>query len=85
MFGYLEFYKTIVNGDFIKARKLHREEFLPLAFSYMSDDSSRYIAFLKEYMNLMGLPAGPSRLPIVPLSRTEKEEIKKIAIEHKLI
>lgn len=82
---YLEIYKAITDGDFMKARKLHHEEILPLAFSYTSDDSSRYIAFLKEYMNLMGIPAGPARLPIVPLNSTEKEEIKKIAIEYKLI
>jgi dihydrodipicolinate synthase/N-acetylneuraminate lyase len=80
----LAIYQACLNGDFIKARKLHREV-LPLAFSYKYKDSSCYIAYLKEFMNLMDIPAGPARLPIAEIPYNEKEKVKKMAKEFKLV
>jgi 4-hydroxy-tetrahydrodipicolinate synthase len=33
---------------------------------------------VKEALNLMGLPAGPARLPILPLSETEREGLRAL-------
>ena len=36
-------------------------------------------------MNLMGIPAGPARLPLVPLNEQEKAEVKKVVKAFKFI
>ena len=80
----LKIYDAEQENDFRKACKLHRD-LLPLANFYKGSSSSRYIVYLKEIMNLMGIPAGTSRLPLVPLNKQEKLEVKKVVEDLKLI
>jgi len=74
----LEIYKLTQKEDFLGARKIHRE-LMPLWSFYKSEesryDSAKFIIYLKEIMNYLGLPAGPVRLPLVPLNKSEKEEV----------
>lgn len=80
----LEIYDAQQEDDFRKACKLHRD-LLPFANFYKGSSSSRYIVYLKEIMNLMGIPAGPARLPLVPLNEEEKAEVKKVVKAFKFI
>jgi dihydrodipicolinate synthase/N-acetylneuraminate lyase len=36
-------------------------------------------------MNIMNIPAGPTRLPLVPLSKEEKEAMKKVLLDLNLL
>ncbi|MCK4786304.1 MAG: dihydrodipicolinate synthase family protein [Desulfobacteraceae bacterium] len=80
----LAIYQAEKNADFLKARELHRE-LLPIANFYKSEDSARYIVYLKEIMNMLGIPAGPARLPLVPLTAQEKAQVKKVLKQLKFI
>ncbi len=40
---------------------------------------------IKYFMNLMGMPAGPCRLPIAELSSDTKKVLEQIAIDSRLI
>ena len=48
---------------------------------YPPTDLSRYIVYLKESMNLVGIPAGPARPPLPPLSAREKAQLRKVLEE----
>ena len=73
----IEIYEAVEKGDYLKARELHRK-LMPVSLFNSRVASEKYKSFLKEIMNLMGIPAGPTRLPLVPLSDQEKSQVKKV-------
>jgi 4-hydroxy-tetrahydrodipicolinate synthase len=66
----VRFFNLIKGGDLKGALEIHRM-ILPLARSV--GDAHR----IKAGFNLMGLPAGPPRPPLLPATDEEKEEIRK--------
>ena len=87
----LEIYRLTKKGEYNKARDAHRK-LMPLWDFYKSDDVSKYdsakfIIYLKEIMNYLGLPAGPVRLPLVSLTIEEREKaitvLKQLGLDKK--
>ncbi|MDK2820547.1 MAG: 4-hydroxy-tetrahydrodipicolinate synthase [Clostridia bacterium] len=65
--------KAFINGDITKAAKLHQELFPIFKSLFVTSNPVP----VKEALNMMGLPAGPVRLPLVGANETEKEIIAK--------
>ncbi len=68
-------YEAFQAGDHARARELQARlsvlrEALPSFGSYPVP--------VKEALNLMGLPAGPARRPILPLSAEERERLRMV-------
>ncbi|MFA7109146.1 MAG: dihydrodipicolinate synthase family protein [Sphaerochaetaceae bacterium] len=80
----LEIWEACEEGDFFKAKKLHRT-LMPISLFNSRIASEKYKSFIKEMMMLMGIPAGPTRLPLVQLSSEEKEKAKEVALQLNLI
>jgi len=70
-------YDAVKAGDMKKACELQYKLF-PIRMAF---DMGSYPVFVKEAMNVMGLPAGPARRPIQPLSPDAKQKIKELLSE----
>ncbi|PKP58550.1 4-hydroxy-tetrahydrodipicolinate synthase [Candidatus Atribacteria bacterium HGW-Atribacteria-1] len=71
----VKLYKLMVGeNNFEEAKKLHNK-FMPL-FNLIFREPSP--APIKAALSLMGLPAGPTRLPILSISDSLKEELKNM-------
>ena len=73
----LEIWDAVQAHDFLKAKELHRK-LMPISLFNSRVASEKYKSFVKEIMTLMGLPAGPTRLPLVPLSEEETKQVKEV-------
>ena len=80
----IEIWNAVQKNDFIKARDLHRK-LMPISLLNSRIASEKYKSFIKEIMNIMNIPAGPTRLPLVPLSKEEKEAMKKVLLDLNLL
>jgi 4-hydroxy-tetrahydrodipicolinate synthase len=80
----IEIWEAVKNNDYIQAKELHRK-LMPISMFNSRFASEKYKSFIKEIMNLMGLPAGPTRLPLVPLSKDEMEIVQKVVSDLKLM
>ncbi len=69
-------YNAVKSGDIEKAREL-QYKLLPIrkAFSL-----GTFPVVIKEAMNMMGLPAGPTRKPVQSLSTEKRQELMKVLI-----
>ncbi|MBE3573524.1 MAG: 4-hydroxy-tetrahydrodipicolinate synthase [Moorella humiferrea] len=63
--------RSFVSGDVAGAAALHRELFPLFKALFITSNPVP----VKEALNMMGLPAGPVRLPLVEASPAEKEKI----------
>jgi 4-hydroxy-tetrahydrodipicolinate synthase len=67
-------YEAVKSGDIAKARDLQYKLFpIRKAFSL-----GTFPLVVKEAVNMIGLPAGPARRPIQPLSPEKRQELKKV-------
>lgn len=80
----LEIYKAEKEGEYGKARDIHRKITPLLDFIFGGKSSADYIARTKAAMELVGIPAGPPRPPLIPLDEDSKEELKKLLVETEL-
>ena len=70
----VELYSAAVAGDQARARELHHK----IARAYdLFGLGGGYIS-IKEAMNLLGKPGGHSRPPMLPLSETERDQLRAI-------
>ena len=67
-------YDAVKSGDIDKARKLQYDLF-PIRKAFAL---GTFPVVVKEAMNIMGLPAGPARLPVQKLSPEKRRELKKV-------
>jgi len=67
-------YNAIKSGDIATARELQYKLF-PIRKAFAL---GTFPLVVKEAVNMIGLPAGPARLPIQPLSPEKKQELKKV-------
>ena len=70
----LGIYDAVHNGEYEKAKELQRKLApIRIAFSLGS-----FPVVMKEALNMIGLPAGKCRKPILPINDDAKAELKKI-------
>lgn len=69
---YNEFFK---GGDIEKAKKIY---FKLLPWFFLTERRGRWISYIKAALNLMDHEVGVPRLPLLPLSHSELEELKAV-------
>ncbi len=67
-------YNAVKSGDIAKARDLQYRLF-PIRRAFAL---GTFPLVVKEAVNMIGLPAGPARRPIQPLSTEKRQELKKV-------
>ncbi len=75
-----EYYKMIhlmLDGHVEEAREIHYRT-LPVVRALFIESNP---APAKEAMNMMGVPAGPLRLPLVPLRPESRETLRKALVQ----
>jgi 4-hydroxy-tetrahydrodipicolinate synthase len=70
----------VVKKDFLLGQRLMKA-MLPLF--YLLEQGGKYIQFVKYGTELAGLPVGPARRPLLPLSEEEKARFAKLYAEVK--
>jgi len=76
-----DLYKAFQEGDLGKARKIQEQiaPFMSFVGGLIQKETIPYVMpVVKEAMNLLGLPGGTVRPPIMPLSSDDRERLKKI-------
>ncbi|PYV87590.1 MAG: hypothetical protein DMG05_17375 [Acidobacteria bacterium] len=73
----LSIYQAAAAEDYATVRKLVTEKVIHLA-SLRAKRKGYHTVVLKEAMALLGLPAGPCRLPLTPLLAEDRAELKAI-------
>lgn len=68
------FYGKISIGDFEGAKILYYQKILPLAT--LAKQSPQGVPFMKTALEILGLPAGPPRYPLMPMSDDEKSSLR---------
>ncbi|HID56079.1 TPA: 4-hydroxy-tetrahydrodipicolinate synthase [Candidatus Poribacteria bacterium] len=71
-------YEAVKRGDLDEGRRLQYEI---LKFRVAFNRLGTFPAMVKEAMNMLGLPAGPPRPPVRPLTPREREELVRIMDE----
>jgi 4-hydroxy-tetrahydrodipicolinate synthase len=74
-------YEAVQAGDFARARDLQYRLF-PLRKAF---ELGTFPIVVKEAMNLIGVPAGPARSPVGPISADMRERLRAILVEMGLI
>jgi len=69
------------NGDYDKA-KMYQQELAPLRMAF---ELGSFPVVVKDALNMMGLPAGKCRKPIISLSQSNQEKLRKILLDMDLI
>jgi 4-hydroxy-tetrahydrodipicolinate synthase len=77
----VKIYECFQNGDFENAR-LAQEALAPLrrAFTW-----GTFPVVIKEALDLIGLEGGPSRAPVGPMTTVQRERLKNLLVELKII
>ncbi|RLI93720.1 MAG: 4-hydroxy-tetrahydrodipicolinate synthase, partial [Candidatus Altiarchaeales archaeon] len=69
-----EFIHSALNGDFKRARELHYRLYPLFRVLFIETNP----APVKAAMEMMGMPSGNPRLPLVEVSKESKERIKNV-------
>jgi 4-hydroxy-tetrahydrodipicolinate synthase len=69
-------YENFVQGDLQKARE-YQDKLAPLRLAFTLGS---FPIVLKEGAEMVGLPAGPARAPIGPLSAEKRQQLRDILI-----
>jgi len=74
----LSIYEAEVEGDYAKAKEIVNSAVPLIDFFTKGEHEADYIVRIKAVMNLMGLPGGRPRLPLVPASEEIARKGKEI-------
>lgn len=77
----MELVHTCLSGNFKEAQKLH-EELLPTIRSIFTETNP---IPLKALMEIEGMPAGPPRLPLTPLSEKNRSQLKRLSTTSSIV
>ncbi|MCD6545445.1 MAG: dihydrodipicolinate synthase family protein [Thermotogae bacterium] len=77
-------YKAEKEGDYEEAKRILREAAPFLDFLLGGEHGAAYIARIKVSLNLVGLPGGIPRLPLLPADEKVTNEAKKLIDSYKL-
>ena len=65
----------VVEGDFVKGRAI-MSAMLPLM--RVLEQGGKFIQCIKHGLTLRGIEAGPPRLPLQPLNKDDKRELREV-------
>lgn len=75
----VDLYKAEKEGDYAKAKDIYLKLAPLLDLMYgPSASAGQYISYIKAAMQMLGLPAGPPRPPLLPLTLEEKQQLKDL-------
>jgi 4-hydroxy-tetrahydrodipicolinate synthase len=77
----VDIYNTYKSGAYDRA-KMYQQELAPFRMAF---SLGTFPVVVKEALNLMGLPAGDCRMPIMPLSQTNRNKLREILLNMNLI
>ncbi len=77
----VDIFNAYKKGEYDKA-KMYQQELAPLRMAF---DLGSFPVVVKEALDMMGLPAGKCRKPIMSLSQSNKEKLRKILLDMHLI
>ncbi len=77
----VDIYNAYKNGEYDKA-KMYQQELAPFRMAF---DLGSFPVVVKEALDMMGLPAGDCRMPIMPLSQTNRNKLREILLDMNLI
>jgi len=80
----LEIYKAELKGDYKKVLNILDKASALLDFIAGGENGADYIGRTKAAMNLVGLPGGIPRLPLLPADDKMKDELRKILNKYDL-
>jgi 4-hydroxy-tetrahydrodipicolinate synthase len=80
----LEMYQAEREGEYVKAREIHRKITPLVDFIVGGESSADSVTRIKAAMKLVGIPAGPPRPPLIPLNEAYKKELKNLLTKIKL-
>jgi len=80
----LEIYEAELKGDYKKALDILDKASALLDFLLGGENGPDYLVRIKAAMNLVGLPGGIPRLPILPADDKTKDELRKILNKYNL-
>ena len=75
----IDFYNHLQSGRFDEALKIVKEKDLPYLEACMS--TGRYWACLKALQEMVGLPAGPVRGPLLSVTPEQHEMLRKVCTD----
>jgi 5-dehydro-4-deoxyglucarate dehydratase len=73
----LAIYNAVVAGEYAACGRLVTEQVSPIA-RLRAKRKNNPVMVIKEAMAMMGLPAGPGRLPLTPLDPEDRAELRQI-------
>ena len=76
-----EIYNCFIRGDLEAARKA-QEALAPLRLAFTW---GTFPVVIKEALNLLGMDAGPARSPTGPMSATQRDRLRKLLVDLKLL
>ena len=77
----VDIFNAYKNGEHDEA-KMNQQELAPLRMAF---DLGSFPVVVKEALNMLGLPAGKCREPIMPLTQKNREKLRKILLDMNLI
>lgn len=73
----LAIYRAATEGDYEVVRRMVREWVSPIA-NLRAKRKGYHIAVIKEAMAMLGRPAGPCRLPLLPVAEADRAELRSL-------
>ncbi len=77
----VDIYNAYKNGEYDKAN-MYQQDLAPFSMAF---DLGSFPVVVKEALDMMGLPAGDCRMPIMPLSQTNRNKLREILLDMNLI
>ncbi len=77
----VEIFEAFVAGDMARAIK-GQEQLAPLRLAF---ELGTFPVVIKEGLELIGIEAGPTRMPVGPMKPDKREELKKVLIDMGLV
>jgi len=77
----VDIFNAYKNGAYDKA-KMNQQKLAPIRMAF---SLGTFPVVVKEALNIMGLPAGDCRMPIMPLSQSNRDKLREILLNMKLI
>ena len=77
----VDIFNAYKNGEHDEAR-MYQQELAPLRMAF---DLGSFPVVVKEALDMMGLPAGTCREPIMPLTKNNREKLRKILLDMNII
>lgn len=79
-----EMIDKFIKGNVAEVARM-QQELLPFFRSFGQNNRFNPVSLLKAAMNMVGFPSGIPRLPLMPATYDEKENLKKVLVQLKIL